>query len=104
MREVGEPPQFDFEPRDHLDLGVALGVIDMEKAAEASGSRFAYLKGDLVMVEFALVQCALSKLRGNGLDAGGAAGAGARGRAVLDRASSRPTAHRYMRPPTTTSS
>ena len=67
VREVGEPTQFDFEPRDHLDLGVALGVIDMEKAAEASGSRFAYLKGDLVMVEFALVQWALSKLRGHGL-------------------------------------
>jgi seryl-tRNA synthetase len=66
VREVGELPQFDFEPRDHLDLGTELGVIDMESAAAASGSRFAYLKGDLVMVEFALVQFAMSKLRERG--------------------------------------
>ena len=62
LREVGEPPEFDFEPRDHLDLGTALGVIDMESAARASGSRFAYLKGDLVLVELALVQFALDRL------------------------------------------
>jgi seryl-tRNA synthetase len=66
VREVGAPPQFDFEPRDHLDLGTALGVIDMETAARASGSRFAYLKGDLVRVEFALVQLALETLEPEG--------------------------------------
>src|SRR4051812_11493652 len=44
MREVGTPRAFDFEPRDHLELGTALGVIDMESAARSSGSRFAYLK------------------------------------------------------------
>ena len=41
LRKVGERPDFGFEPRDHLDLGVALGLIDMESAARASGSRFA---------------------------------------------------------------
>jgi seryl-tRNA synthetase len=62
VREVGEPPQFDFEPRDHLDLGLSLDMIDMESAARASGSRFAYLKRELALLEFALVQFALQKL------------------------------------------
>ena len=66
LREVGKRPEFGFEPRDHLELGTALGVIDMEAAARASGSRFAYLLGDLVMVEFALVRFALELLRGEG--------------------------------------
>ena len=48
LREVGERPNFEFEPRDHLDLGTEHGWIEMEKAGEASGSRFAYLIGDLV--------------------------------------------------------
>src|SRR6188768_2756960 len=43
IREVGERPEFDFEPRDHLEIGTELGLIEMEKAAELSGSRFAYL-------------------------------------------------------------
>jgi seryl-tRNA synthetase len=66
VREVGTPPRFDFEPEDHLALGTELGVIDMESAAHASGSRFAYLKGDLVRVEFALVQLALEILEPEG--------------------------------------
>jgi seryl-tRNA synthetase len=67
VREVGERPDFDFEVRDHLDLGVANGWIEMEKAAEASGSRFAYLLGDLVMVELALVRFAIETMRGEGM-------------------------------------
>ena len=59
LREVGERPEFGFEPRDHLEIGTSLGLIDMEAAARASGSRFAYLKGDLVRVELALVHYAL---------------------------------------------
>src|SRR3954452_16421429 len=39
-REVGERPEFDFEPRDHLEIGTALGLIDMEAGARLSGSRF----------------------------------------------------------------
>jgi seryl-tRNA synthetase len=66
LREVGEPPQFDFEPRDHLEIGTALGLIDMERAARLSGSRFAYLKGDLVLLELALVRFALELVRGEG--------------------------------------
>src|ERR1700736_377784 len=54
VREVGEVPQLDFEPRDHLEL--AGQMIDIDSAAIVSGSRFAYLRGDLVMVELALVR------------------------------------------------
>ncbi|HEY3828768.1 MAG TPA: serine--tRNA ligase [Solirubrobacteraceae bacterium] len=66
VRVVGEPPVFAFEPRDHLDLAGAM--IDMDRAASLSGSRFAYLKGDLVMLELALVRWALEKLRGHGFE------------------------------------
>ena len=59
VRTVGTPREFDFEPKDHLDLGLALDLIDMERAAKVSGSRFVYLKGDLVMLQFALVNYAL---------------------------------------------
>jgi seryl-tRNA synthetase len=67
LREVGDRPQFDFEVRDHLDLGLANGWIEMEKAAEASGSRFAYLLGDLVSVQLALERFTHDVLRGEGL-------------------------------------
>ena len=66
VKQVGEPPSFDFEPKDHLDLGVELDVIDMESAAKASGSRFAYLKRELVLVEFSLVQFVMQILVGRG--------------------------------------
>jgi seryl-tRNA synthetase len=66
IREVGEIPSFDFEPRDHLEIGTDLGLIDMESAAKLSGSRFTYLKGDLVMLELALVRFALETARGEG--------------------------------------
>jgi seryl-tRNA synthetase len=66
LREVGDRPQFDFDPLDHLEIGTSLGLIDMEAAARASGSRFAYLLGDLVLVELALVRYALELLRGEG--------------------------------------
>src|SRR3954468_20305626 len=66
IREVGQRPEFDFEPRDHLEIGTALGLIEMEKAAELSGSRFAYLKGDLVLLELALVRFAIELVRGEG--------------------------------------
>jgi seryl-tRNA synthetase len=66
LREVGDRPQFGFEVKDHLEIGIALGLIEMEAAARASGSRFAYLLGDLVLVELALVHYALELLRGEG--------------------------------------
>jgi seryl-tRNA synthetase len=66
LREVGERPSFGFEPRDHLEIGSGLGLIDMEAGARLSGSRFAYLKGDLVLLELALVRYALDLVRGEG--------------------------------------
>jgi seryl-tRNA synthetase len=64
VRIVGEPPKLAFEPRDHLDLAGPL--IDMERAANLSGARFAYLTGPLVMLELALVRYALEKLVAHG--------------------------------------
>jgi seryl-tRNA synthetase len=66
LKEVGGRPSFDFEPRDHLAIGVELDLIDMETAARLSGSRFAYLKGDLVLVELALARFALELVRAEG--------------------------------------
>ncbi len=66
LREAGERPRFDFEPRDHLEIGTRLGLIDVESAARLSGSRFAYLKGDLVLLELALVRFAIDLVRGEG--------------------------------------
>ena len=68
LREVGDVRDFGFEVRDHLDLGTQHGWIEMEKAAEASGSRFAYLIGDLVMVELALVRFAVERVRAEGFE------------------------------------
>ncbi len=66
VREVGTVPELDFEPRDHLEL--AGEMIDTERAARLSGTRFAYLKGELVMLELALVRWVLEKLRGAGFE------------------------------------
>jgi seryl-tRNA synthetase len=66
VRTVGEPPAFDFEARDHLELAGAR--IDMERAARLSGARFAYLIGDLVMLELALVRWTLENLRSRGFE------------------------------------
>jgi seryl-tRNA synthetase len=66
VREVGSVPELSFAPRDHIEL--AGEMIDMDRASRLSGSRFAYLKGDLVMLELALVRWALEKLRGYGFE------------------------------------
>ena len=66
VRQVGTVRELDFPPRDHLELAGAM--IDMDRGARLSGARFAYLKGDLVMVELALVRWVLEKLRGAGFE------------------------------------
>jgi seryl-tRNA synthetase len=66
LREVGEIPELAFEPRDHLEL--AGPMIDTERAAKLSGSRFAYLKGELVALELALASWALDKLAAHGFE------------------------------------
>lgn len=52
----GEPTKFAFPPKAHYDIGEARGWIDIEKGAEVSGARFWYLKGDLVLLQFAILQ------------------------------------------------
>jgi seryl-tRNA synthetase len=52
----GEPPEFDFEPRDHIDLGQALDGMDFERAAKLSGARFVTMTGALVTLHRALIQ------------------------------------------------
>ena len=59
LEEVGTPRTFEFEPRDHLELGEMLGAIDVERAAKVSGSRFYYLTGVGAQLEFALVNMAM---------------------------------------------
>jgi seryl-tRNA synthetase len=66
VREMGEVPAPAFPARDHLELAGPL--IDMDHAASLSGSRFAYLKGDLVLLELALVRWVLEKLRRHGFE------------------------------------
>lgn len=56
VREWGEKPKFSFKPKPHWEIGETLDIIDTQKASEISGSRFAFLKGDLVLLQFALVQ------------------------------------------------
>ncbi len=62
VRRLGDPPRFDFEPKDHAELGAALGMLDVERGARTSGSRFVYLLGDLVFVQFALMRNAMDVL------------------------------------------
>ncbi len=61
VRTVGTPRQFDFEPKDHIELGKALDLIDLETGAETSGARFYYLKNEAVLLEFALVNWLFAK-------------------------------------------
>lgn len=62
MREWGEKPQFSFPVKAHWDLGAELGLINTEKAAEVSGARFSYLMGDLVMMQFGIIQMTMKAL------------------------------------------
>jgi len=62
IRQVGKLPEFDFEPKNHWEIAQAKDWIDKERASKVAGARFAYIKGDLVLLEFALWQFALSIL------------------------------------------
>lgn len=61
LREVGTIPTFDFEPRDHLELGEILGAIDTARGVKVSGSRFYFLSGIGARLELALMSLALDK-------------------------------------------
>src|SRR3989344_8338488 len=62
IRSWGDKPAFSFTPKAHWDIGKALGIIDTEKATEISGARFNFIKGDLALMQFALLQWAFSIL------------------------------------------
>lgn len=66
IRVWGSPPTFNFPIKDHLDLALNLGIIEVERAAKIAGSRFFYLKGDAVNLEIALIRFALDKLTRKG--------------------------------------
>ena len=61
LREVGTKPSFDFEPRDHVALGELLDMIDIERGAKISGSRFYFLKGFGARLELALMNLGLDQ-------------------------------------------
>ena len=56
LRKWGEPTQFKFKPKDHIELGKELNLIDVEKSAQISGARFYYLKNEAVAMQFAIVK------------------------------------------------
>ncbi len=62
IKRWGDVPRFDFEPRDHLELGEELDIIDMTRAAKLSGSRMYLLKNDAVLLELAVLQFTLNLL------------------------------------------
>lgn len=66
LRVHGEEPTFDFEPRDHLELGELLGAIDMERGAKVSGARFYFLRGIGARLEIALMNLALDRALAHG--------------------------------------
>ena len=66
IKSIGQVKKFSFTPKDHLQLGTSLDIIDTKTAAKVSGSRFGYLKNEAVLLEFALINLAFSILRPEG--------------------------------------
>ena len=62
LREEREKRKFDFKPKDYLEIAEKLDIVDVARAAKVSGTRFGYLKGEAVLMEFALIQLALEVL------------------------------------------
>ncbi|WP_225730377.1 MULTISPECIES: serine--tRNA ligase [unclassified Nocardia] len=66
LETVGTPREFDFEPKDHLELGESLGMIDMERGAKVSGSRFHFLTGYGALLQLGMLQLAAQRAVANG--------------------------------------
>jgi len=66
IKTVGNPKTLEFNPKDHMELGLLLDIIDVERATKVSGARFTYLKNEAVFLELALVSYALEKLSKEG--------------------------------------
>lgn len=61
-KQVGDKPVFDFEPKQHFEIAEPRDMIDKERAAKIAGSRFAYIKGDMVHLQFAIIQYVMQTL------------------------------------------
>jgi seryl-tRNA synthetase len=66
LKHVGSRPEFGFDPRDHVELGTALGVLDMERGAKVSGTRFYFLTGLGAQLQLGLLQLAASRAVASG--------------------------------------
>ncbi len=66
LREVGKPPEFDFVPKDHLELAESLDIVDMPRAVKFAGARMYFLKNEGALLEFALFKFALDHLFSKG--------------------------------------
>ncbi|MFQ3620366.1 MAG: serine--tRNA ligase [Spirochaetales bacterium] len=66
LKRVGSPPTFDFPPKDHLELGELLDIIDFDTATRVSGTKFYYLKNEAVFLELALIRYAFDILQKHG--------------------------------------
>jgi seryl-tRNA synthetase len=66
IRRWGDIPEFDFEPRDHVELGESLGIIDFDAGAKVAGSKFYFLRGDAVLLELGLIRYAMDRLMAHG--------------------------------------
>ena len=62
IKKVGTPKKLNFTPLDHLEIGEALDIIDVQRGAKVSGTRFAYLKNEGALIELALIQFAMERL------------------------------------------
>jgi seryl-tRNA synthetase len=62
IRRWGDIPEFGFEPKDHVELGESLGIIDFDAGAKTTGSKFYFLRGDAVLLELGLVRYAMDGL------------------------------------------
>lgn len=62
LRQVGDPTEFGFAPKNYMEISEGKGLIDVERAAKIAGSRFGFIKGDAALLEFALVRLAFDTL------------------------------------------
>ncbi len=68
IRRSGEIPQFPFEPKDHVELGEVLGIIDFDAGAKTTGSKFYFLRGDAVLLELGLIRYAMDVIMERGYE------------------------------------
>ena len=68
IRRWGDIPDFDFEPKDHVEIGESLGIIDFDAGAKTTGSKFYFLRGDAVLLELGLIRYAMDILMEQGYE------------------------------------